>query len=86
MCAFFRSQFSNCPLARTELSITPNRNLYSKIHRFHERCLRAVYNEEKPSFQKLIDQAKSIPVDTRNLESMELRLIGIKLGTKHVIY
>ena len=47
MNSFFTSQFNYYPF----VSMCYNRTINSKINRLHERCLRIVYNDNKPSFQ-----------------------------------
>ena len=51
MNAFFRSQFSDCPL----VWMCHNRNLNNKVNRLHKKCLRIVYNDMLSSFQNLLD-------------------------------
>ena len=46
-----------------------SRTLNNKINRLYERCLRIVYNDKRSNFQSLLDQDKSVSVQTRNLQS-----------------
>ena len=48
--AFFMSQFNYCQLVWMCHNCTKN----NKINRFHERCLRLIYNNKKSSFKQLL--------------------------------
>ena len=52
MNAFFKSQFSYCPLVWMCHSHANN----SKINRPHERCLRITYSDKKSSFEELLEK------------------------------
>ena len=52
MNSFFTSQFNYWPLVWMCYNCTINNN----INRLHERCLRIVYNDNKSSFQELLDK------------------------------
>ena len=64
MNAFFTSQFSFCPLAVMCHSRTNN----NKINRFHERCLRIVYNNKQSSFNELLEKDGSVSIHMRNIQ------------------
>ena len=49
--AFFKSQFSYCPLSWTFHSHT----LHNEINRLHERCLRIIYNDNTSFFTDLLE-------------------------------
>ena len=49
MNAFFKSQFSYCPL----IWICHSRANNNKINRLHERCLRIVFSDKQSSFETL---------------------------------
>ena len=50
MNAFFKSQFSYCPLVWMCYSRANN----GKINRLHGRCLRIIYSDETSSFEPLL--------------------------------
>ena len=58
--SFFSSQFNYCPLN--------SRIINNKINHLHERCLRLLYEDELSSFEKLLEQDKSVTIHTRNLQ------------------
>ena len=45
-----------------------SRIINNKINRQHERCLRLLYQEKSSSFEKLLEQDKSVTIHTRNLQ------------------
>ena len=61
MNAFFKSQFSYCPL----VWICHSRINNVKISRLHERCLRIIYNDETSSFENLLEKDGSVSIDNR---------------------
>ena len=73
MNAFFRSQFSYCPL----VWMCHSRTLNDKINRLHERCLRIVYNDKLSSFQNLLDQDRSVSVNTRSLHTLAIEMYKV---------
>ena len=52
MSAFFKSQFSYCPLAWMCHGRTNN----GKINRLHERCLKIIYSDKQASFGTLLEK------------------------------
>ena len=64
MNAFFKSQFSYCPLLWMCYSLSMN----NKINRLHERCLRIVYNDKTSSFVDLFAKDGSVTIHTRYLQ------------------
>ena len=60
---FFTSQFNYCPLVWTCHNCTIN----NKNHRLHERCLSIVYNDNKSSFQELLDNDKGVTTHIKNI-------------------
>ena len=58
MNAFFKSQFSYCPLVRMCHSRANN----GKINRLHERCLQIVYSDKQLSFETLLEKDTSVSV------------------------
>ena len=65
MNSFFTSQFNYCPL----VWMCHNRTINNKINRLHERCLRIVYNDNKSSFQELLDNNKGVIIHVKNLRA-----------------
>ena len=82
MNAFFRSQFSYCPL----VWMCHSRTLNNKINRLHERCLRIVYNDKLSSFQNLLDQDRSVSVHTRNLQTLAIEMYKVSKGIAPKIF
>ena len=58
MNAFFKSQFSYCPLVWMCHSRANN----GKINRLHERCLQIVYSDKQLSFETLLEKDTSVSV------------------------
>ena len=79
--AFFRSQFSYCPLAWMSHSRTLN-----KINRLHERYLSTVYNDNLSTFQNLLDQDRSVSVHTRNLQALAIEMYKVSKGIAPKIF
>ena len=52
MNAFFKAQFSYCPL----IWMFHSRTLSNEINNLHERCLRLIYNNKTSSFKKLLEK------------------------------
>ena len=76
MNAFFKSQFSYCPLVWMCHSRANN----SKINRLHERCLRIIYSDKKSSFEQLLEKDKSVSIHTRNLQFLATEMYKVKEG------
>ena len=64
MNAFFKSQFSYCPL----LWMCHSRTNNGKINRLHEPCLRIIYSDKQPSFETLLEKDGFVSVQNRNLQ------------------
>ena len=71
MNAFFKSQFSYCPLVWMFHSRTPN----NRINKLHERCLRIIYNNKVSSFEDLLELDRSVSVHTRNLQTLAIEML-----------
>ena len=76
MNAFFRSQFSYCPL----VYMCQSRTLNNKMNRIHERCLRTAYNDKFSNFQNLLDQDRSVSVHTHNLQTLAIEMYEVSKG------
>ena len=70
MNAFFKSQFSYCPLSWMFHSHTLN----NKINRLHERCLRIIYNGNTSSFTDLFKIDNLVSVHHRNVQVLAAEL------------
>ena len=62
--SMIKSQFSYCPLVWMSCSRQSN-NLINKIH---ERSLRISYNDQKTSYQNLLETHNEITIHQRNLQ------------------
>ena len=54
--SFFNSQFNYCPL----IWMLHSRFINNKINCLHEMCLRLLYGDQSSSFEKLLEQNKSV--------------------------
>ena len=70
MDAFFKSQFSYCPLSWMFHSRTSN----SKINRLQEICLHIIYSYNASSFTDLLEIDKSVSVHYRNIQDLATEL------------
>ena len=52
MNAFFKPQFSYCPL----VWMCHSRASDGKINRLHERCMRIIYSDKQSSFETLLEK------------------------------
>ena len=68
--AFFKSQFSYCPLSW----MFHSRALNNKINRLHERCLRIMYNDKATSFTDLLEIDNLASVHQRNIQVLAREL------------
>ena len=64
MNAFFKSQFSYCPLSR----MFHSRTLNNKINRLYNRWLRIIYSGNTSSFANLLEIDNSISLHRRNVQ------------------
>ena len=83
MNAFFKSQFSYCPLSL----MFHSRTLKNKINRLHERYLRIIYRDSTSSFTDLLEIDNSVSVHHRNIQSasshcLTWHRITLPLGTE----
>ena len=74
MNAFFKSQFSYCPL----IWMCHSRANNNKINRLHERCLRIVFSEKQSSFETLLEKDSSVSIHNRNLQILATEMYKIK--------
>ena len=74
MNAFFKSQFSYCPLVWMCHSRANN----SKINRLHERCLRIIYSDKQSPFEALLEKDGSVSIHNRNIQILATEMFKIK--------
>ena len=73
MNSFFTSQFNYRPL----VWMCHNRTINNKINRLHERCLRVVYNDNKSSFQELLDKDKVVTIHIKNVRALAIQMFKV---------
>ena len=49
----------------------------NNINRLHERCLRLCYGDKSTSFEKLLEQDKSVTTHTRNLQILATEMLKV---------
>ena len=76
MQAFFRSQFSYCPL----VWMFHSRELNTKINNLHYRALRIVYRDEKLSFDELLEKDKSFTIHNQNIQFLAIEMYKVFKG------
>ena len=76
MNSFFKTQFNYCPLIWMCHSCENNR----KINRFHERCLKTIYNDKQSSFTELLEKDGSVSIHERNLQVLATEIHKISNG------
>ena len=73
MNSFFTTQFNYCPL----VCMCHNRTVNNKINCLHERCLRIVYNDNKSSFQELLDKDKGVTIHVKNVRALAVEMFKV---------
>ena len=73
MNSFFKSQFNYCPL----VWMCHNRTINNKINRLHEGCLRIVYNDNKSSFQELLDKDNGATTHVKNVRALAVEMFKV---------
>ena len=68
--SFFTSQFNYWPL----VWMCHNRTINKKINRLHKKCRRIVYNDNKSSFQGLLDKDKGVTIYVKNVRPLAVDL------------
>ena len=81
MNAFFKSQFSYCPLARMCHSHANN----GKINRLQERCFRIIYSDKQSSFETLLEKDGSVSIHNQNLQILSTEMYKIKNDLSPII-
>ena len=72
--AFFKSQFSRCPL----VWLCHSRANNGKINRLHELCLQVIYSDKQLSFETLLEKDGSVSVHNQNLQILATEMYKIK--------
>ena len=70
---FFTSQSNYCPL----VWMCHNRTMNNKINRLHDRCLFIVYNDNKSSFQELLDKDKGVTIHIKNERASAIEMFKV---------
>ena len=73
MNSFFTSQFNYCPL----VWMCHNRAISNKINRLHERCLRIIYDDNKSSFEELLNKDKGVTIHVRNVRVLAVEMFKV---------
>ena len=71
--SFFNSQFSYCPL----IWMFHSHIINNKMNRLHESFLRLLYGDKWSSFEKLLEQDKSVTIHTRNLQILATEMFKV---------
>ena len=74
MRTFIESQFNYCPL----LWMCHSRDLNRRINKLHERALRVVYNNERCTFEELLEMDGSFTIHERNLQKLATEMYKVK--------
>ena len=74
MNSFIQSQFSYNPLTW----MFHGRKANNRINHIHERALRIVYDDQKSSFQKLLQKDNSCCIHYRNIQTFAIELFKVK--------
>ena len=70
------SQFNCCQL----VWMCHNRTKNKKVNRLHERCLRLIYNDNRSSFEELLEIDSSVSVHDINLRALANEMYKIYNG------
>ena len=81
MNAFFKSQFSYCPIARMCHSHANN----GKINTLQERCFRIIYSDKQSSFETLLEKDGSVSIHNQNLQILSTEMYKIKNDLSPII-
>ena len=76
MKSFVTSQFSYCLL----IWISHGRCINIKTNSIHERALKITYQDNTPTFQKLLNKENSVSIQHRNLQVLATEMFKINLG------
>ena len=70
MNAFFKAQFNYF----TIIWMFHCHCLNSKINRFHESCLRMIYNDKISNFEKLLNKGNSVSIHHNNIHALAIEM------------
>ena len=73
--AFFKSQFTYCPLV---WMCHQSRANNGEINRLHKRCFRIIYSDKQLSFETLLEKDGSVSVHNQNLQILATDMHKIK--------
>ena len=54
-----------------------NCTINNKINHLHERCLGIVYNDNKSSFQELLDKDKGVTIHMKNVRVLAIEMFKV---------
>ena len=74
--AFFKSQFSYCPL----VWMCHSREINTRINNLHYRALRMVHQDEFSSFEELLRKDGSVTIHHRNLQFLATEMYKVTQG------
>ena len=57
-----------------------SRVLNNKINRYHERCLRVIYNDKTSTFKELLEKDSSVSIHYRNIQALAIEMYKIANG------
>ena len=75
--AFFMPQLNYCPLRW----MCHNRTYNNKINKFHEKCLRLIYNDKSLSFEDLLEKDNSVSIHHKNLQALAIEMFKVYTKT-----
>lgn len=73
MNAFVSSKFSHYPV----IWMLHNRALNKKMTGFHEQCLRIMFNDKNSSFERLLENNKSISIHYGNIPTLVIQMYKV---------
>ena len=82
MSSFFNSQFNYCLL----IWMFHSHIINDKFNRLHERCLRLLDGDKWSSFEKLLQQDKSVAIRTRNLQILPTGVFKVHRNISPLIF
>ena len=72
--SFIDSQFNYCKL----IWMFHSRKLNSKINRLQERSLRIIYDDDKSSFEELLNKDGSVTIHHRNIQALAIEMYKVR--------
>ena len=74
MNSFFNAQFNYSPL----IWMLHSRKNSNKIKYLHERCLRLIYSDKKPSYENLLENDNSVSIHHKNIQALAIEMFKVK--------